>query len=128
MRVPLSDLCRSPISLLLATVLLAAGFACGSGEPEEIRVGAIVILSGPGTEGGRATLRGARLPMERANAEGGVVVDGVAHRLVLVEADSRRSATLATEAARQLINQEGVVALIGLNRNQMAISVADPTD
>ena len=101
-------------------VLRACGIAIGAGflfaglapeaqEKEPIKIGWIGPVSGALAPGGLAIQRGSLLAIDHINAAGGV--DG--RKLVLVPRDSEASPAKAVTVGRQLIDQEGVMALVG---------------
>ncbi len=105
--------------LALVPILLLPG--CHRGDPSrgEVRIGLIAMLSGSASDqaSGKSMQRGARLAVEQANRAG-------ARRLALVVADDRNSPEGAIEAARRLIFQERVPAIIGPQFSRNAIPAA----
>jgi branched-chain amino acid transport system substrate-binding protein len=89
-----------------AAAVLAGGEALAD---HTLKVGWIGPLSGWGTAGGTAIMRGAQLAIDHANAAGGVG----GHRLELVARDSEAKPEKAITVARELIDREKVYALIG---------------
>ena len=84
-----------------------AGFGAGAAEP--LKIGWIGPLSGWGTAGGTAIMRGTQLAIDHINEAGGV--DG--RKIVLVTRDSAAKPQQAITVARELIDREKVYALIG---------------
>ena len=74
-----------------------------------VKIGWIGPLSGWGTAGGTAIMRGTELAIDHINAAGGVH----AHELELVTRDSEAKPERAITVARELIEREEVYALIG---------------
>ena len=98
---------------ILAT-LLGTGLVCllsttGAMADHSLKIGWIGPLSGWGTFGGTAIMRGAALAIDHINAEGGVH----GHTLELVPRDSAAKPEQAITVARELIDREEVHALIG---------------
>lgn len=108
------------VSVLAALVGAAA---CARGQPPEIRIGLLATFAGPFAEiSGVPTREGAQLAVREA---GGVIdLDGRRYRITLVERGFNDRADAAASAARALINQEGVVALIGPQFSRHAIPAA----
>lgn len=96
------------LALLLATVLLISGCAGGQGAPAgPIKIGAISTLSGPVTFPYPA--QGAKAVFDRVNATGGI--NG--RQIEFLVEDDKLDPALSTQAARRLVDEEGVVALVG---------------
>lgn len=107
-------------SIVLAAVTAAA---CTGGPPPEVRIGLMATFAGPFAEvSGVPTRQGARLALREAGDT--VTVNGRVHRVVLVERGFEDRADAAAGAARALINQEGVVALVGPQFSRHAIPAA----
>jgi len=87
-----------------ATLLLSAGTASA-----QVPVGAIEILSGPNAAYGAAIRDGLELALDEINQKG--VLGG--QKIVLTVEDSAGSKDQAINAARKLIGQDKVVAIIG---------------
>lgn len=107
-----------PLALLsLLTTLFVAG--CGGDDGDDaqapaasgpgIALGSIFSTSGPGAAFGPQQLRAARLAVERVNADGGVAGE----RLRLVQRDDGGDPERTPEAMRDLIEQQGVLAVLG---------------
>lgn len=110
-------------ALLVALAALAA--ACQPAEPPVVRIGLIGVFTGPleGSSGvpGR---QGAQLAIAEINAAGGVVLNGVAHQLRLVEAETENRPDAAAVAARRLVNLDSVDVIIGPQSSTLAIAAA----
>jgi branched-chain amino acid transport system substrate-binding protein len=116
---------RIMAAAVAALCALGAGCAAGAGRAQEIRLGAISMLSGDTVPGsGRDLGRAARLAAKQANASGGVLVGRTRRTLTIMEEDDRNSPDAAVEAARTLILREHVVALVGPQFSSNAIPVA----
>lgn len=81
----------------------------GAGAAEPLKIGWIGPLSGWGTAGGTAIMRGTQLAIDHINEAGGI--DG--RKVVLVTRDSEAKPQRAITVARELIDREKVYALIG---------------
>lgn len=103
--------------------LLAA--ACSTPQPRTLPVGVLALMTGEFADAsGVPTIEGAQLALETDSAGGRVRLDGRLYRvrLVLREHDDRPDA--ATTAARALITQDSVVAIIGPQLSRHAIPAA----
>lgn len=113
-----------------ASVLLAALSGCGPAGPpdrdaDELRIGILPVLSGVrAASTGTSMMNGARMAADEANAAGGVEVGGRRMRVVLVPEDTRDTEQGAASAARVLINERSVAALVGPGVSVQAIGVA----
>ncbi len=96
-------------------------------EPEhEIRIGVIAPLSGALVETvGRPTREAALLAARQVNDGGGIEIGGRRHQIVLRFEDNADNAEVSMQRAHKLINQDEVVALIGLNLSRNAIPVSN---
>lgn len=114
-------------AILLACVFvmtLMAGCGGGDNEPvttgEEIKIGAIFPLTGDVSTFGQSTLNSVMLATKEWNERGGI--DG--KMIKLVSEDDKNDPTESANAALKLINQDGVVALIGSVTSKCTLSVA----
>ncbi len=120
---PASSLLGWPSRLILGFLVVCCSPPVEPARP--IRIGVITPLSGPflDIEGGQ-TRDAALLAASQVNGAGGLRV-GTGRRLVeLVFEDSEDRPEAAVNAARKLINQQQVVALVGpvLSRNAVAVA------
>ncbi len=98
--------------LLLAVVvvsLLVSAAACGTDEPETIKIGVVLDLSGDLAPMGARMLNGARLAAEEINAAGGVLGKDI----VLVEEDGKTDPAAGLDRVKKLIEIDGVQAIVG---------------
>jgi len=93
----------------LPLVALLFGNGCGRSEPI-VKIGFVAPLTGDQAPQGQDMLRGAQLAVERANAQGPLLPG---RRLELVALDDQRNPTQAVAAAKKLISDRDVVAVIG---------------
>ena len=103
---------------------LSALLACGPPKAE-LRVGLIAPLSGTMAElVGRPAREAAELAVRQINAGGGIEADGRRYRIVLIARDGADQPNSALDAARALVNQDGVTAIVGplLSRNALAVA------
>jgi branched-chain amino acid transport system substrate-binding protein len=94
---------------VLIAGVLGLVYLSGATAAETIKIGWIGPLSGWGAAGGTAIMRGAQLAIDHVNAKGGI--DG--RQLELITRDSEAKPAVAITAARELIDREYVLALIG---------------
>ena len=97
------------LATLLTSALASFFVATGAMADQSIKIGWIGPLSGWGTFGGTAIMRGTALAIDHINAEGGVH----GRKLELVTRDSAAKPEQAITVARDLIDREEVHALIG---------------
>ncbi|HSH02324.1 MAG TPA: ABC transporter substrate-binding protein [Anaerolineae bacterium] len=109
----------------LILVLCLSLWGCQAQTEQTVRIGVLVPLSGDlVATHGRPTLEGIELAAAVVNEEGGVLIDGERYLLELVVANNQDNAQTAVAEAERLINQEKVVALVGLPLSRNAIPVA----
>ena len=97
------------LATLLTSALASFFVATGAMADQSLKIGWIGPLSGWGTFGGTAIMRGTALAIDHINAEGGVH----GRKLELVTRDSAAKPEQAITVARDLIDREEVHALIG---------------
>ncbi len=114
---------------MLVLGLLMGGMVACAGPPDaapEVRIGVIAPLSGALVETvGQPTQETALLAVEQINAGGGLRIGGRRHTVVLRFEDNADNAETSMQQAHKLINQDEVVALVGLNLSRNAIPVAN---
>lgn len=123
---------RTSLSLGLA-LSLAAGVAvapgCGQkGERPTITVGLIAELTGSLSAIGASCKNAAEMKLAAIDEKGGIDVGGKKYGLKLVIADSQSTPDGAVDAARGLVKEDTVVALIGPNASLEAVPVADAAE
>jgi ABC-type branched-subunit amino acid transport system substrate-binding protein len=105
-----------------------AGVSCGDPDPgirgEPVRIGVIVSLTGDLAAVGPHLENSARLVEREVNAAGGLLGG---RRLELVVRDDRTEASQAAVVARDLIENEGVVAIVGSLGSAASLAVAEVT-
>ena len=111
---------------LVVLVLLGLASACGSPAVAlPIRIGVIAPFSGEYADNGVATRRTAELAAQEVNAAGGLLVDGVRRPIELIYGDDQDSGEVAVNVAKRMINQDKVIALVGVPFSRIAIPVAN---
>ncbi len=87
--------------------------AAPSGEVKTLKFGAIMGLTGPLAIPSMAFMRGWELYADKVNAEGGVKIGADTYKIEVIQEDSKGSAEGASTAASKLVNQDGVMFVIG---------------
>ncbi|MCY3825874.1 MAG: ABC transporter substrate-binding protein [Candidatus Dadabacteria bacterium] len=90
-------------------VLLLGSFSCGQNETEEVGVGVVVPLTGPLSSNGLQMKNGMELALGEIN--GSPLLGGKEIRFIIE--DSEGTPDGAERAYRKLIEQDGVVAVLG---------------
>jgi branched-chain amino acid transport system substrate-binding protein len=85
-----------------------------------IKLGAVYLLSGLGESLGAASVAAARLTVKRINEAGGILDRDVE----LVVRDHENDASTANQHFRDLVQREGVAAMIGLTSSGVTLSTA----
>lgn len=91
------------------TVAAALALSCDVPDPNEIRVGAFLSLSGADSTFGSDTREGVELAVEQVNAAGGVK----GKRIHVIYEDDKSTTYEAVQKVRQLIDRNKVVAVLG---------------
>jgi branched-chain amino acid transport system substrate-binding protein len=120
------DLAFNATTFFLAGTLggvLLTQSACKKSGPD-IKIGVIAELTGDIPAVGDSCKKAAELAVAEINESGGIEVAGTKHLLRLVIEDSQGAALPAAEAARRLIEQEKVLAIVGPNASQGAVPAA----
>jgi branched-chain amino acid transport system substrate-binding protein len=128
-----------PLSRTQCAVLVAvAGGAvlgavsCRPAPAPVWRVGLIGTFEGnAANSSGIPGRRGAELAVDSLNRAGGVVIAGVAHRVVLVPREAAVRPDAAASAARALVNLDSVDVIVGPQQSALAIAagaVAEASD
>ncbi|HEY5525958.1 MAG TPA: ABC transporter substrate-binding protein [Candidatus Anoxymicrobiaceae bacterium] len=107
--------------LLLLPVLLLPG--CGG--PSVAKIGVIAEITGSMPAVGKSGETAAKLAAKQINDAGGITVGGKKYKVELVIEDSGADPKKAAAAATKLINQDGVLAIVGPNSSSNAVAAAD---
>lgn len=108
----------------VAASILCAAAATGALAREELKVGAIVTLSGAGASWGQAMLHAAELAADDVNARGGVDLGGHRHKVRIIAYDDKYQASEAVTAANRLVFEDQVKFIIGPVGSAAALAVA----
>ncbi|GGB28932.1 branched chain amino acid ABC transporter substrate-binding protein [Allosediminivita pacifica] len=107
-------------------ILLGSALALGAlpaMAQDTIKIGAIFPLSGPNAQFGNSSVNGMRLALERMQEE----TDGIADRVELVVTDVPAPGD-APAATQRLINNDGVVGLIGSFSSSITLAASEITE
>ncbi|MFC5474905.1 ABC transporter substrate-binding protein [Paraherbaspirillum soli] len=109
-------------SMLGFTVCLAAlGFSgIASAELPPIKIGVIGPITGPSSDMGQSMIGGARVFLADINQVGGVL----GRRIELVERDDHAKPEVGVAMAKEMIEKEKVVAVVGLANTGVALPTA----
>ncbi len=115
---------RAGLMLILGLCLIISLFACDS-KPSEIRIGVNAPLTGAQAEVGKLAEATAKLAVQEINDAGGLEIGKRKYTVVLVIEDNQSTPEGSTSAARKLINQGNVVAIVGPQFSSNAIPAAN---
>jgi branched-chain amino acid transport system substrate-binding protein len=97
------------------------GGGADTGSGDAIKVGVNIELSGPAAVQGAAYQNAVRLVADQINADGGI--DG--KKLELVIRDNKSDPTEALQVAKGMIENDGVVAMVGGGSSPTTLSLVD---
>ncbi len=113
---------------LLATVAFGASSRALGQQPQEVKVGLLVPISGMYARPGTVMRHGAEMAVEHINAQGGVKALGGA-KLKLIVLDSGDSTEKAKNAAQRMVAQEtDLVAASGAYLSSFTLAVTEVTE
>lgn len=117
-------------SFIMIVVVVFPLVACSSATTEfpVLRLGLIVPQTGDLSDVGQAGIEAAELFIAETNDAGGLEVGDQRYQLDLAIADNAGTTEQTVSAARSLINQEAVVAIVGPYTSSNAIAVSDVAD
>jgi branched-chain amino acid transport system substrate-binding protein len=101
------NLLLSGFSILVAFGLTS--LCLGANDPSPIKIGAIFSVTGPASYLGAPESKTAQMLVDKLNADGGVI----GHKIQLIIKDSGGTPEKAVSMAKQLIEEEKVLAIIG---------------
>lgn len=102
--------------LLMGIVIITAS----AKSPDKIKIGHLVALTGPSAVFGQSEETGLQIAVEEINKKGGLL----GRQIEIVALDTRSDPAEAVNAARRLISQEKVFAIIGVAQSGVANAVA----
>ncbi len=123
MRLSQAKLASLPVLAVALGALVLPGGGCTKSGPD-IKIGVIAELTGDVPAIGASCRKAAELAVKQINDDGGVEVAGVRHVLRLVIEDSGGKPEPAAEAAKKLIDEEKVIAIVGPNASFGAVPAA----
>ncbi len=104
---------------------MGVSLMCGCAKPAQpvLRIGLIGVFEGTAREfSGQPAESGAQLAVEELNAAGGISINGVRHRVVLMEKQIAPRADAAAAAARGLITLDSIDVIIGPQFSNLAVA------
>src|SRR5512132_484521 len=117
------------IRMILTLALIAWGLAWGpvvAGAQDPYKVGAIFSISGPGSSLGIPERDTALMLEASINAKGGIKgPDGKLHPLKIVIYDDASDETKAVLAAKKLIDEDKVTAIVGTTLSGTSLAILD---
>lgn len=117
---------KCAVAGVLLLVLLLTLPGCGG--PSVIKVGVIAELTGSMPAVGASCRDAAKLAVKEINDRGGIEVGDTSYQVELFIEDSAADPKKAASAAEKLIEEDGVVAIIGPNSSSNAVAAADVAD
>ena len=109
------------ILLVAALVLTMLLTACGGGESDTIKIGAVDPLTGSQAVFGQDSLNGKQMAVEEINAAGGVL----GKQIQLISEDDAGQAAQAATVATKLITQDEVVAISGAHGSSSTLAIME---
>lgn len=112
---------KSVFSGLFLAVMLSLLVACTQAQPQTIKIGHEVALTGPNATWGQSEANAVKMAVEKVNAQGGVL----GKKLEIVAYDNRADRLEAVNVAKRLVEQDGVVAIIGPAQSGVANAIRE---
>ncbi|MBD3304726.1 ABC transporter substrate-binding protein [candidate division KSB3 bacterium] len=112
------------MAVLASLLIVPNAFAAGEPEGEPLKIGVLGVMSGHAASWGLVCKYCAEANAQIFNEQGGVVIDGVRHKIEIVTVDTKQDPKIAVTGAERLVYQEGIKYIIGPNIDNTAISVA----
>lgn len=114
------------LATVLAALVLLGGASGTAGAQEPYRLGAIFSITGPGSSLGIPERDTALMIEAEVNARGGIKgADGRMHPLKLVIYDDASDETKAVLAAKKLIDEDRVTAIVGTTLSGTSLAILD---
>lgn len=108
------------IKTILAPLLLVTAMSAAQAQ-ETVKIGGLLETSGPLASLGQPGLDGAMLAVEQINAKGGIG----GHKLELININSESDNTATVTAAKRLLEQADVKALVGPMNSGSSYAIID---
>lgn len=116
-------------SLLVCLMLmLGVGADAKESKPKTLKIGGIVMLSGPASQAGLAFSRGWQILVDKVNDEGGLKIGNDTYKIKLIIEDDKMSPEGAATAATKLVYQDNVKFVIGGLADFLKMSICRITD
>lgn len=117
---------KKSLALFIIVVFIIApnAFAAGEPEGEPIKIGVLGVMSGHAASWGLVCKYSAEANAKIYNEQGGVVIDGVRHKIEVVSIDTKQDPKIAVTGAERLVYQEKIKYIIGPNVDNTSVSVA----
>ena len=112
---------RILLTLLALTLVLSTAFAAGQAETETIKIGAILAVTGGASFLGAPEAKTIEMLAEQINAEGGI--NGKMIELIIK--DSAANPEKAISFAKQLIEEDKVIAIVGPSTSGETMQIKD---
>lgn len=111
--------------IFIGLAVFVGGFGCTAAQ-ESVKIGLIVPTSREhAASTGLPAVNAAQMAVDEVNELGGLLVGGKRYPIELIVVDNEGIPETAVSAAHQLINQDGVVAIIGPMFSSNAIPVGN---
>ena len=108
----------------MSLTIVSGAFAEGEPEGDPIKIGVLGVMSGHAASWGLVCKYCAEANAKIYNDEGGVLIDGVRHKIEVVSVDTKQDPKIAVTGAERLVYQEGIKYIIGPNVDNTSASVA----
>ncbi len=106
----------------LGAVALATGMMLGAGAAQQLKIGVIAPLTGPGAPWGLAGKLAGEILAAEINAKGGLEVGGKKYLVSVIAYDDQYKAAEAVAAYNRLVTQDGVKhMLVATSASTMAV-------
>jgi branched-chain amino acid transport system substrate-binding protein len=99
--------------VVLVSALILGGCAKKEAEKKTLKIGGIVMLTGPASQGGLSCKQAWELVVDKYNSEGGLKVGNDTYMIELIVEDDQMSPEQASAAATKLLTQDKVNIIIG---------------
>ncbi len=110
---------KKPALYALSTAM-ALALAAGSAAADDIKIGALMSMTGDLQAYGETSLNGIKLAVKEINAAGGAG----GRMLAVAVGDDQTNPQVGVDAAKKLVEIEGVAALVGALPSGVTIPVA----
>jgi branched-chain amino acid transport system substrate-binding protein len=112
-------------TLLAATVVSILLAGCGGSDPNKVKIGMNLELTGDIPAVGASSKNAAELYFNQLNEKGGVALADGSKKVSLIVRDNAAKADQSASVAQQLVSSQGVVAMIGPNSSACAIPAGE---